>query len=305
MNNWKFLTKDAQKQLERIIDALDDKISKDYSLLGGNTGTALLFYYYWLYTQDDKYLEKGNQIILDNFDKIKILNNNMFSLCNGISGFFWAVNHLITNDFIEGDSSELFEEYDAVVYSVMQSEIDKGNYDFLHQALGMGLYFIDRNTIQTQKYVESLIFGLEKTAKIDENGLKWKSFYHTSGNSGEEVYNLSLSHGIASIIAFLGKAYQRNIAKEKTKDLLCRSITFLLSKKSDTPNEITGAFFPSVVYMDENKREYGSRLAWCYGDLGIGMALWQASQTLQNKEWERISLDILLHTTTRTNPVKE
>jgi lantibiotic modifying enzyme len=35
------------------------------------------------------------------------------------------------------------------------------------------------------------------------------------------------------------------------------------------------------------------------------MALWQASQTLQNKEWERISLDILLHTTTRTNPVKE
>jgi lantibiotic modifying enzyme len=305
MNNWKFLTKDVQKQLEIIIDALDNRKSKDYSLLGGNTGTALLFYYYWLYTKEDEYLEKGNKIILENFDKIKTLNNNMFSLCNGISGFLWAVDHLINNGFIEGNSDELFEEYDTVIYSIMQSEINKGNYDFLHQASGMGLYFLARNTPQTRNYVESLICGLEKTAEIDDNGLKWRSFYHTSDNSGEEVYNLSLSHGIASIIALLGKAYQQNIAKEKTKDMLCRAITFLLSKKSDIPNEITKSFFPSVVYMNENKKEYGSRLAWCYGDLGIGMALWQSSRSLQHKEWERISLDILLHTTTRTDLVKE
>jgi lantibiotic modifying enzyme len=35
------------------------------------------------------------------------------------------------------------------------------------------------------------------------------------------------------------------------------------------------------------------------------MALWQAARTIQNKEWECIALDILLHTTTRKNPAKE
>jgi lantibiotic modifying enzyme len=39
---------------------------------------------------------------------------------------------------------------------------------------------------------------------------------------------------------------------------------------------------------------FGSRLAWCYGDLGIAMSLWQAGIALQNEAWKNKALEILL-----------
>ena len=37
-----------------------------------------------------------------------------------------------------------------------------------------------------------------------------------------------------------------------------------------------------------------SRLGWCYGDLGIAMALWQAGVALHNESWKNKALEILL-----------
>ena len=42
-----------------------------------------------------------------------------------------------------------------------------------------------------------------------------------------------------------------------------------------------------------------SRLAWCYGDLGIGLALWQAGKAVKNHVWKEKGLDILLQSTKR------
>ena len=41
------------------------------------------------------------------------------------------------------------------------------------------------------------------------------------------------------------------------------------------------------------------RLAWCYGDLGIGMALWQSGKAVDNKGWKEKGLEILLQSTKR------
>lgn len=294
-----------QAQLHFIINTLENKVfDKSRSLLtGGNTGAAMLLYYYWLYSKDDKYLEKGNSFIMKNFELSGSSNSGLHSLCSGTAGFSWAVNHLISNGFIEGDSDELFLEDDPFLHSVMERDINEGKYDFLHNALGIGLYFLNRNNYESIRHVESLISGLEDTAETDRNGIKWRSMYKFSETTGKEVYNLSLSHGMASIIAFLGKAYRSDIARDKTKDLLCRAISYVLSQKLDTPD--SGSFFPAVVFVQEGQPFSGSRLAWCYGDLGLGYALWQASKIIQNAEWEQIAIEVLVHTTTRKDPGKE
>jgi lantibiotic modifying enzyme len=304
---WEPLFKEGQKQLDAIISTLENGVLKQgYSLMGsGNTGPAILLYYYWLYAKDDSYLEKGNSIILKVFEILKSSNPNVHSLCDGTTGFRWAVNHLISNGFIEGDSDELFLEDDPSLQSVMERDINEGRYDFLHNALGVGLYFLNRNNYESITYVESLISSLERTAEKDNKGLKWSSMYTVSETTKKEVYNLSLSHGMASIIAFLGKAYQADIARDKTKDLLFRAISYVVSQKWDAPDSNSGSFFPSVVFMQEDQPVSGSRLAWCYGDLGLGYALWQASKIIQNAEWEQIAIDVLVHTTTRKDPVKE
>ena len=42
-------------------------------------------------------------------------------------------------------------------------------------------------------------------------------------------------------------------------------------------------------------------MAWCYGDLGIGMAIWQAGKVLKKTEWKEAGLTILLQYTKRRN----
>ena len=46
---------------------------------------------------------------------------------------------------------------------------------------------------------------------------------------------------------------------------------------------------------------YNSRLAWCYGDLGIASAFWQTGKNNNNTEWKQEAIDILLHTAQRLN----
>jgi lantibiotic biosynthesis protein len=300
------LKKEAiKKQLEVIANTLEKSVAdKEYSLLTGSSGVALFFYDYWLYTGKDKYLEKGNAIILENFSHMAHPLNNLHSLCSGTAGFMWTVNFLINNNFIEGDCNELFLEKEPYLDSIMVKNIKEGKYDYLHKALGIGLYFIKRNNKQSIRYVNSLICELEKIAEKDINGLKWRSTIE-DGNESKEVYNLCLSHGIASIIAFLSNTYKNDIAKSKTKELLMGAVSFLLASKFDVPSAFNGSYFPSYILVKEENIKVTSRLAWCYGDLGIGIALWQASQVLQNAEWENTAIDVLLQTTTRRDTIKE
>ncbi|MCP5046424.1 MAG: hypothetical protein GY940_04580, partial [bacterium] len=59
------------------------------------------------------------------------------------------------------------------------------------------------------------------------------------------------------------------------------------------------SLFPAVSVNE--KRTYESHLGWCYGDLGIGMALWQASRATHNQQWEEEAARILLHSSKRKN----
>jgi len=53
------------------------------------------------------------------------------------------------------------------------------------------------------------------------------------------------------------------------------------------------------LWLDMEHLPSGSRLAWCYGDLGIASALFFASKATSNKEWEEKAIEILKYSTKR------
>ncbi|RZF60234.1 lanthionine synthetase C family protein [Sphingobacterium corticibacterium] len=304
---WEPLLEGNQKQLDTIIGTLEkEKLHKNHSLLGeGNTGAALLFYHYGRYIGKEKYIEKASSIILDNFDMYHSNDPSTYSLCNGMAGFRWAVNHLIDAGFIDGDADELFSDDDALLYAVMEKDIGESRYDYLHNAIGIGLYFMKRRTARSAGYIAALVEGLAKAAIADQDGLKWLSMFNLQEGEGKKaVYNLSLSHGMTSIISFLGKVYQMGIAQENVNDLLSRTVSYMLSHKLSVPDE-TGSFFPSMISAEDDHPVYGGRLAWCYGDLGLAYILLQVSGIVGNQEWEEIAMSVLLQSTTRKNALKE
>ena len=105
--SWKSILKETliNYRLSQIANILkDNNFDIGYSLMGGNAGVALFLYYYWLYSNDDMYLEKANNLLNNN---IKLINKND-SFASGNSGLMWTVNHLINNNFIEGNPDKLF-----------------------------------------------------------------------------------------------------------------------------------------------------------------------------------------------------
>lgn len=305
---WEILIKDEKKaapykeKLSEIAEALvkhTGDLKDNIGLMGGKIGVALFYFYYAKLLAEDKYADYGVELISDVFDVI----NNDFTYhthAGGLAGIGWTVEHLAQNDFIDTDTNEILADLDPYLHKAMIFDIENGNYDFLHGAVGNGVYFLSRTTSEKSKdYLKELIDQMDKISHKDEDGArKWLSTLNQE--EGSKGYNLSLSHGIASIIVFLGKVLETGIYNEKVTTLLNGAVQYLLKYKLDRKKFHSN--FPS--WISESDPLTASRLAWCYGDLGISTALWLAAQSAGNKDWEKIAVDVLLDSTARKD-IKE
>lgn len=294
---------ELEKKLEEIVKVLEVKHmeSNHLGVLAGISGVSMFFFYYAKYKQDNKYAEIGNAILEESINRISD-GYGIPTYCSGIAGAGWVFEHLSEQGFIEIDNDELLPELENYLYLKMKQDIGVGHYDFLHGAIGYGLYFLKRfkNTkshllkIKYQAYIKELLEGLSKTAEKDEHGLKWSSEMKKE-NQSTRVYNLSLSHGISSITNFLARTSEFQEFYDLSLPLLKGSIRYLLAQE-----QIIGdCLFPSATSKDLDVELIQTRLAWCYGDLGIGISLYKAAQLLKDSKLREDSIRILLHTTHR------
>lgn len=267
------LKQDIDDRIHDIFNILSHQQNRHpiNNLMSGEAGIILFFLSYYQLTEKEEHLELAIELI----EEVLYADNanNFPTFSGGLAGLAWAIMETHNRDFLEIDTDELFQDLDAPLHQYMMNEITKGNYDYLHGAIGVGLYFLNRNTPTCLNYVSDLITVLNEKAIHGENGsIKWDSY--KQGELIKDDYNLGLSHGIPSIIAFLAKAYQQNISPQITLELLQGSVQFVLQSKFTTPNN---GYFPYVAGNEE-----AGRLAWCYGDLGVCCALWHAVDILPN-----------------------
>ncbi|WP_347219350.1 lanthionine synthetase LanC family protein [Chryseobacterium sp.] len=216
------------------------------------------------------------------------------SYSRGISGICLGIgyvhhHHKKPFDFV----SKSIDEY-------LSDEVDEylstQNFDFLHGALGIGFYFIERAKE-----------GNKIALKALKNILKKLNESKISNDKGEitflnfnKVSDISLSHGLSAILLFLCKLIEIDFpGKNIAHDLSIQIIRYILSQKID--RQLYGSQFPYTSIENSVK---GSRLAWCYGDLGICMALLKASEIIKNQELYQEALEILLYNTQRKDLTK-
>ncbi len=277
---------------ELMISELSDNIG----LHAGISGIALFLAYY------DRIILEKNEIsprvmeILEH--NIECINSGkkLYTICSGISGFGWLCEHLRKLGMLNREDIEFLDDLDPFLYKQMMADIKEGNYDYLHGALGVGTYFLSRfDKKEVPGYLEELFTELEKSAIPCENGaVKWLSVLDR--DTGEKGFNISLSHGMSSIVAFLTRLHQLDFETEKVSRLLTKTITYILDQIIYIKGSIS--YFPSFSKESSKGNNY-SRLGWCYGDLGIAHILWQAAVSLKNTKWEDIAIQILRHTSNR------
>ncbi len=282
-------------KLDSIYKAIqNESLSGDTGLMGGSSGVALFLFYYAKFKEHDEVLEYAQKWIEHSIENISF---RQLGLAGGGTGVLWALNHLIDNGFVDHDKSELLNFTDDLYQKACQL-IENGKYDYLHEGLGVVLYLLDLDYPKQKSNMENIVNILERCAIQDDEGTRWASIIDST-KSPKNVYNLSMSHGISSIMVILSKIYQKGYSTQMSKNLIHGIVQYITNHKNQDTSIST---FPNVIPVNEPyPASSRSRLAWCYGDLGMGIALLLSAININDSELKAESLNVLKHTAKRKN----
>jgi len=294
------------EKLSEISDVLINRFDAVPNLggIGGIAGIAMFQFYYADYLGSEEHLESGIKMISHSIEKINQGYTHP-SYCNGIAGLAWTISHLNAEGYINIDCDELLSPFDDYLHNEMKIEFENGNYDFLHGALGYAFYFFTRyrateNKELQEKYeaiILESIHDLKNLAIRKGDTISWSSFLDVTKE--RKGANLSFAHGISGIIDFLSRLYTHETFKIESQELLHGGIKFLLEHEAMDRTDLS--LFPN--WIEENSEiEYNSRIAWCYGDLGIGTSLLRAGIAIDDSSLQKKAVGILEHCSFRRSP---
>jgi len=272
-------------------------------LTNGLAGLALFQFYYAKFTDNDIYATWGEESLIRIIEKINDGNKNA-TYSSGLAGVGWVLNHLNDQEFIELDCDDLLSNIDDYLFIALKICTEKKDFDFLHGALGIAFYFTQRYLSTKQDslrenyklYIDFFVDQLTKNAIYEKNGVKWLSKVK-SRDVEFDGYNLSISHGMSSIILLLTKLSKIDTFKATCLPLVKASTNYLLSNQIPK-DQNSNSLFPSWI-LENGDTDKNSRLGWCYGDFSIGLVAMGVSEVLKDTILQQKALHILEHTTTR------
>lgn len=288
-----------EEKISQFAQILKEK-SRDKTgigLLSGRMGIVLFLYYYSLHSGRDEFKDVGFELIEGIFDQIET-SEVPHTFCEGLAGFGWGLNHLISQGFIDADLDEIFMELDQFSSQVINRYIEDKNFDYLQGAIGIGLYLLDRNPRQTAAdSLLALLDALERSAIVGANGtIHWQTVVDPS--DGSMGCNLGLSHGMSGIVNLLTRLAAFKPFKQRAAHLITGACRYLLGRQFDNPGQ--NSLFPS--FFSQKYPPAYSRLAWCYGDLGIAIGFSHAARATGDSRWHETAKKIFNHSATRQEP---
>jgi hypothetical protein len=189
---------------------------------------------------------------------------------------------------------------DRVLARQLEVAIWTGDFDLIRGLVGFGVYALERlDAALGRGCAARIIDHLEARAESRRSGLAWHSppdlmFDWQRARYPRGYYNLGLAHGIPGVLALLARFIHHDIEVERARALLEGGLRYL--RAAVPPG--AAARFPSHL-VDEHEPIRPTRLAWCYGDLGVSVSLLWAARAMRAPAIEAEALDLALHTTTR------
>ena len=264
------------------------------TLLQGNAGIALFYAYLFLYQEREDHLEH----LIQHLEAAVIATNSSDQtafLGTGFTGLSWVLVHLMNQGLLDEDVREIVSEVRPLIITALDSFHLKRDYDLFYGFMGTSIFLTEDNSKDYRALQESLLLRLEQLAQPMSVGVAWNSSLSNEEAITEKVsINLGLAHGSPSIVMFLLDLHQQKVAPERSRTLLEQALAFILAQ--ELPASLS--MFPSSVSPGSHNSG-PSRLAWCYGDLGIAYVLLRAGRYFQNEAWLSKGLQVALHAADR------
>lgn len=291
----------ANQLIDAIASSLLDErfIESEYGILGGSSGVGIFLAYYSQLRNKPEFLDIVIENLTKSIDYIGESTDIDWNYGTGLSGLIFSITHLIQKGFFEDEENDVIIGVDPHISKIMSYELWNGNYDFFTGAIGYCSSLIHLSNTNPIEIHESLLdfIGIlyKKRERIHKNAYGWQSVIDETNGNIVYGFDLGMAHGMASILSILAKLYKLRINKKKAELMIVPLVNLILATKTNSYS-----LYPNKCNLNLSfYKSEQSRLAWCYGDLGISIALWHAAQALKREDWEKEAIDTILHASKR------
>ena len=219
------------------------------------------------------------------------------SLFGGFTGIAWSVAHL--RAWLLDPDDDSTKPIDGILQKSLSRKSWRGSYDLVSGLIGFGIYALEQLPRPLAiECLKQVIDRLDEIAERGPEGITWFTPADVLPDTQREMhpkgyYDLGLAHGVPGVIAFLGRVCSLNVdgaamlakTQAKAQSLLDGAVPWLLAQKMTSR---TSSVFP--YFSGSGVRPTPSRVAWCYGDLGIAAALLTAAVCGNKAKWREEAL---------------
>jgi lantibiotic modifying enzyme len=227
-------------------------------------------------------------------------------LYSGFPGVAWTAEYLEGRLFESEAGEDPAEEVAAVLARHLDRSPWEGDYELIQGLAGWGVYALERwPRAFAAECLERVVARLGETAEVRSGGIAWRKpperiEPELREDFPEGNFNLGVAHGVPGVIPVLAAASAAGV--EAARPLLDGAVRWLLAQRLPPGS---GSVFPAQIAPTPGDEPEASRLAWCYGDLGIACALLAAARCVGDEAgWEREALEIA-HAAAARSPESE
>jgi len=206
-------------------------------------------------------------------------------LYGGAARIAFAVGHLSAGE--DADTACEMIEQSLARFLARPTE----SYDLISGLVGIAVPVLQRiaegkPSAASEPVARTILEHLERLARPMATGLAWHTPPELLPAWQREIapagyINLGLAHGVPGIVAILARYITAGVEVERARVLLEGAVAYLSAVAEPTP----GSRYPAWRSSQRTDATALSRVAWCYGDLGVAVAVLAAATATGRSDW--------------------
>lgn len=206
-------------------------------------------------------------------------------LMQGFTGVAWTITHLARR--AGADASGATGAVDETLAELLREGRWRGPYDHVSGLVGVGVYALERLPEPAGvQLLELVVAELAARAERRDGVATWftpPADLHPDARerAPQGYYNLGMAHGVPGVTSVLAAAVAFGVGD--AAELLDGSVRWLSEQVLDGEP----ALWP--FFVGPGVEAFPSRLAWCYGDPGVVLALLHAAAAREREDWAALA----------------
>lgn len=280
-------------EIERCIHKNDSMLT-GIGLTNGVLSASMFYYYHYLMTKDTHSLELVNYYIEKS---LFFLNGEYrsFHFNDEIRELGLYINFLKQQKVLE-DADSLLASIDEIIEEILIQKTEKGDLDLTSGFASFAKYFAVRNRNDKEQLIYKTLDKTYELRKTCNSGSFWT--FNLRNNENPYV-ELGLGHGVTGVLNYLLFLHKNGFETNESLQLIHESLRFIWKCKHNDLDKIN--LFPFNAY--ENLAIDYHNLV--YGEIGIGYTFYKAGVLLNQKDYCKKGLYILLNTTKFKDPTNQ